>query len=76
MSNSRIKDNHNKGTVGEFLLENLKEGCSFDVVSAYFTIYAYHNLKNQLDNIESMRFLFGEPTFIKEVDPTQKEQRS
>ena len=76
MSKSKIRDNHNHGKVGDFLIDNLKQGCKIDVVSAYFTIYAYYNLKEQLDEVESMRFLFGEPTFIKEVDPAQKKRRS
>jgi len=76
VSNTKIRDNHNHGKVGDFLKDNLKDDCKLDVVSAYFTIYAYYNLQQELDKIESMRFLFGEPTFIKEVDPTQKNLRN
>jgi phosphatidylserine/phosphatidylglycerophosphate/cardiolipin synthase-like enzyme len=39
------------------------------VVSAYFTIYAHAALKSELDAIAHMRFLFGEPTFVKSLDP-------
>lgn len=76
MSNSTIRDNYKQGSVGDFLKDNLKKDCKIDIVSAYFTIYAYYNLKQQLGEIKSMRFLFGEPTFIKEVDPTQKNLKS
>ena len=76
MSNSTIIDNYKHGTVGDFLKDNLRAECKIDIVSAYFTIYAYYNLKQQLDEIESMRFLFGDPTFIKEVDPSQKNLKS
>jgi superfamily II DNA or RNA helicase len=76
MGNSKIRDNYNLGSVGDFLKDNLKKDCKIDIVSAYFTIHAYHKLKQQLGEIESMRFLFGEPTFIKGVDTIQKNHRS
>lgn len=58
-----IRDNKNYGSVGDFLREAIKEGSELSVVS-YFTIFAYYGLHEQLDKIKSMRFLFGEPTFI------------
>ena len=76
MNNSTIRDNHKQGKVGDFLKDNLQKDCDIDIVSAYFTIYAYYNLKQHLDEIDSMRFLFGEPTFIKEADPAQKNLKS
>jgi hypothetical protein len=45
------------------------------IVSAYFTIYAYHHLKDQLNSINELKFLFGEPTFIKSLDPTKTNKR-
>lgn len=59
-----IRDNKNFGSVGDFLKEVIKEGSELSVVSAYFTIFAYYGLHEQLDSIKSMKFLFGEPTFI------------
>lgn len=59
-----IRDNKNYGSVGDFLRDAIKEGSELSVVSAYFTIFAYYGLHEQLDKIKSMRFLFGEPTFI------------
>ena len=64
MKDSLIRDNKNYGSVGEFLKEVVKEGSELSVVSAYFTIFAYYGLHEQLDSIKSMKFLFGEPTFI------------
>ncbi|GAK51876.1 helicase domain protein [Candidatus Moduliflexus flocculans] len=66
---SAIKDNHSHGTVGEFLKDVITEHSDVSIVSAYFTIYAYHSLKAQLDSIDTLKFLFGEPTFIKALDP-------
>jgi hypothetical protein len=64
MSDTLIRDNKDYGSVGEFLKEVIKEDSDLSVVSAYFTIFAYYGLHKQLDSIKSMRFLFGEPTFV------------
>ena len=69
MSASSIRDNYKKGSVGDFLKEQVTAGSKVSIVSAYFTIYAYYALRDRLDEIASLRFLFGEPTFIKSIDP-------
>jgi len=51
-SNSGIRDNYSRGTAGDFLKEKIKANSSLSVVSAYFTIYAYEALKEQLDSKE------------------------
>ncbi|HED05458.1 MAG TPA: ATP-dependent helicase, partial [Ignavibacteria bacterium] len=56
-------------------MENIKPQSNLAVVSAYFTIYAYNRLKNELDDINHLDFLFGEPTFIKSLDPTKTNKR-
>lgn len=63
-SDTGIRDNKEYGSVGDFLKEVIKEGSELSVVSAYFTIFAYYALNQQLDSIKEMKFLFGEPTFI------------
>lgn len=72
---SSIRDNRKRGSVGDFLRENIKEGSNLSIVSAYFTIYAYGQLKNQLNSIEGLKFLFGEPTFLKSLDPNKVNKR-
>jgi len=72
---SSIRDNKNRGSVGKFLMENIKPQSNLAVVSAYFTIYAYNRLKNELDDINHLNFLFGEPTFIKSLDPAKTNKR-
>ncbi|MBN3034547.1 MAG: ATP-dependent helicase [Bacteroidales bacterium] len=72
---SSIRDNRYRGTIGEFLMENIKTGSNLSIVSAYFTIYAYGQLKTQLDSISKLRFLFGEPAFIKALDPGKVNKR-
>ena len=58
---SGIRDNRERGTVGEFLESQIKNGASLSIVSAYFTIYAFEALKSSLLGINDLRFLFGEP---------------
>ena len=69
MGYSSIRDNHSHGTVGDFLKQAISNNSDVSIVSAYFTIYAYHYLKSNLNTINHLRFLFGEPTFIKALDP-------
>ncbi len=72
---SSIRDNKNRGSVGQFLIDNIKSESDLSIVSAYFTIYAYSHLKEKLDSINKLKFLFGEPTFIKSLDPTKINKR-
>lgn len=76
MLNSSIRDNHNYGCVGDFLKTVINSNSNLSIVSAYFTIYAYHQLKDQLEGINNLKFLFGEPTFIKSLDPEKKNLRN
>jgi SNF2 family DNA or RNA helicase len=77
MSNkSSIRDNRERGTVGNFLQKSLESNAKLSVVSAYFTIYAYDRLKDKLDGLEKVRFLFGEPRFIKSLDPEKTDKKA
>ena len=60
-TSSGLRDNHRRGSVGGFLTKHLLTGSRVEIVSAYFTIYAYQALQEELDGIHSLRFLFGEP---------------
>ena len=73
-TSSGIRDNHFCGSVADFFKPHLQRGSRLSVVSAYFTIYAYEALKEHLDQIEHMDFLFGEPTFVKSLDPDKTEK--
>ncbi len=73
---SGIRDNHNRGTVGEFLKSKIQEGSSLSIVSAYFTIYAFDALKESLSGIDELRFLFGEPRFVKSLDPEKIDKKA
>ena len=68
----KILDNKKNKVVDE-LKKELEKGSKLSIVSAYFTIYAYAELKKELSNIDSMRFIFTEPTFIKKHDELTQE---
>ena len=59
--------------VCEDMKKNIKNGSKVSVAAACFSIYAYNELKKQLDNVDEFRFIFTAPTFIKERE--QKEKR-
>ena len=73
---SGIRDNHHRGTVGEFLESKIQNGSSLSIVSAYFTIYAFDALKESLNGIDELRFLFGEPRFVKSLDPEKMDKKA
>lgn len=73
---SGIRDNLHRGTVGEFLQAKIKPATELAIVSAYFTINAYAHLKAQLDSIDALRFLFGEPRFLRSLDPSKTDRKA
>lgn len=78
MSNlkSSIRDNHKRGSVGDFLKSKIEEDSSLSIVSAYFTIHAFQALKDSLTEIKELRFLFGEPRFITSLDPEKTDKKA
>ena len=64
----KIIDNVNK-TVKEDLTEELQKGSRLSIAAACFSIYAYQELKKQLEGIDELRFIFTSPTFITEKTP-------
>jgi superfamily II DNA or RNA helicase len=73
---SGIRDNHSRGTVGDFLQSKIQSGSKLAIVSAYFTIYAFEALKQELQSIDELRFLFGEPRFVRALDPDKNDKKS
>lgn len=71
---SGIRDNHSRGSVADFLCSNLYSDSLLSIVSAYFTIYAFEKLEQELSDIKELNFLFGEPTFVKAVNDTAQLQ--
>ncbi len=71
-----IRDNHSRGKLADFIKEKVTAGSKLSVVSAYFTIYAYEALAAELDQVDQLHFLFGEPTFIASLDPDKTDKKS
>ncbi|MFP4167008.1 MAG: phospholipase D-like domain-containing protein, partial [Opitutales bacterium] len=72
---SSIRDNNSRGRAGDFLREDLQPDTDLSVVSAFFTLHAYHAIKTQLDQIRSLRFLFGDPQFVNNLEKDAKASR-
>ena len=66
-------DNVNR-TVGEDLKEAIRKGGRIRIASATFSIYAFKELKRQLEGIEEFDFIFTSPTFVKEKAPKEKRE--
>lgn len=75
-NHSGLRDNHTRGTVADFLRAKTWSGSRLSIVSAYFTIYAYDALKEELERIEHLDFLFGEPSFVNRLDPGKTEKKA
>ena len=67
-----ILDNVNS-TVLEDLRRTIRPGGKISVAAAFFSIYAYAELKEELEQVESFRFIFTSPTFT--TDRPAKERR-
>ena len=62
-----------KSTVCDDLQGMIQKGSKLSIASACFSIYAYHELKQQLESCEELRFIFTSPTFV--AEKTAKERR-
>lgn len=56
------------------LIESIKKGSKICIAASCFSMYAYKELKKQLDSIEELRFIFTSPTFIKEASKKEKRE--
>ena len=56
------------------LTVEIKKNAKLSIASAYFSIYAFAELKKQLEHIEELRFIFTSPTFITEKTPKEKRE--
>lgn len=73
---SGIRDNYIRGSVADFLNQIIQQDSALSIVSAYFTIYAYDKLKDKLNDIDHLRFLFGESRFIRSLDPDKTDKKA
>ena len=69
----QILDNINH-TVRDDLQQGVKRGSKLSIAAACFSIYAYQELKKQLEGIDELRFIFTSPTFTTEKTPKAKRE--
>lgn len=55
------------------LVRVIKEGDTVSVAASVFSMYAFNELREQLESVDEFRFIYTEPTFAKER--AKKEQR-
>ena len=72
-STVEIFDNVNK-KVRDDLENSIKKGSKLSIAGACFSIYAYNELKKQLNSIDELRFIFTAPTFISDKQEKQKRE--
>ena len=61
-------------TVRDDLRKTIRKGSRVSIAAACFSVYAYQELKEQLEGVEELRFLFTSPTFLKEKVPKAKRE--
>ena len=69
----KILDNVNN-TVRDDLRVEMKRGSKVSIAAACFSMYAYQELRKQLESVEEFRFIFTSPTFVKEKAQKQKRE--
>lgn len=60
--------------VRDDLKQTMKRGSKVSIAAACFSMYAYRELKEQLEQVDECRFIFTSPTFIKEKAEKQKRE--
>ena len=66
--------NNTTKVVKDDLIKTIKKGSRVSVAAACFSIYAFQELKEQLESCEEMRFIFTSPTFVAEKSPKEKRE--
>lgn len=66
--------NNTTNIVRDDLEKRISARSRISVAAACFSMYAYQELKDQLEKIDSFRFIFTSPTFIREFAEKQKRE--
>lgn len=61
-------------TLRDDMASTITKGSRVSIAAACFSMYAYKELKKQLESVEECRFIFTSPTFIKEKAEKQKRE--
>ena len=65
--------NNTSKTLRDDLAVEIKEGSRLSIAAACFSIYAFQELKKELQSIDELRFIFTSPTFT--TEKARKEKR-
>ena len=60
--------------VRDDMADTMKRGSKVSIAAACFSMYAYNELKKQLEGLDEFRFIFTSPTFITEKANKQKRE--
>ncbi|MDY0139628.1 MAG: helicase-related protein [Candidatus Izemoplasmatales bacterium] len=60
-----VFDNKTK-LLGDDLRKEIIPGSKVKIVASFFSIYAYETLKEELESVEELEFIFSAPTFVSE----------
>ncbi|WP_373838226.1 helicase-related protein [Methanospirillum sp.] len=60
-------------TLKDDLIKTIKKGSNVSLAASFFSIFAFQELKDQLSEIEELRFIFTSPTFL--TEKAKKEMR-
>ena len=71
-----IIDNINR-LLGDNLKQSITPGAKLKIAASCFSIYAFEALKEELEQIDSLEFIFTSPTFVPNevTDPVRRERR-
>ena len=61
-------------TVRDDLRETIRKHSKLSIAAACFSIYAYQELKKQLESVDEIRFIFTSPTFVQDKIPKEKRE--
>lgn len=56
------------------MASTISKGCKVSIAAACFSMYAYKELKKQLESVDECRFIFTSPTFVTEKAEKQKRE--
>lgn len=63
---AEIIDNKSR-LLGDDIKKEMKSGAKVDIVASVFTIYAFEALKEELENVSELRFIFTSSAFTKKM---------
>lgn len=66
--------NNTTKVIKDDLKKRIQHGSRVSIAAACFSIYAYQELKAELESCEELRFIFTSPTFVTEKTPKERRE--